>query len=74
MYGRTYRYAYISFSIFSYFMEQHFAQAKVTIRKQIAVSKKVQKKLGGLEEGDYLLFYEDNERIYIKKGVIVPEK
>jgi len=55
-------------------MKQHFAQAKVTARIQIAVPKKVQKKLGGLEEGDYLLFYEDNERIYIKKGVIVPEK
>jgi AbrB family looped-hinge helix DNA binding protein len=55
-------------------MEQHFAQAKVTIRKQIAVPKKVQDKLGGLKEGDYVLFYEDNERIYIKKGVIVPER
>jgi AbrB family looped-hinge helix DNA binding protein len=54
-------------------MNQHFAQAKVTARKQIAVPKKVQDKLGGLEEGDYLLFYEENERIYIKRGKLVPE-
>jgi AbrB family looped-hinge helix DNA binding protein len=52
-------------------MNQHFAQAKITARKQIAVPKRVQKKLGGLEEGEYLLFYEENGRIYIKKGVIV---
>jgi len=54
-------------------MNQHFAQAKVTARKQIAVPKKVQDKLGGLEEGDYLLFYEDDGRIYIKRGKLVPE-
>ena len=47
-------------------MNQHFAQAKVTARKLIAVPKKVQDTLGGLEEGDYLLFYEENGRIYIK--------
>ena len=55
-------------------MEQHFAQAKVTIRKQIAVPKKEQDKLGGLKEGDYLLFYEENGRIYIEKGALVPER
>ena len=54
-------------------MNQHFAQAKVTARIQIAVPKKVQNKLGGLKEGDYLLFYEENERIYIKRGKLIPE-
>jgi AbrB family looped-hinge helix DNA binding protein len=49
----------------------HFAQAKVTARKQITVPREVQKKLGGLEEGEYLLFYEENRRVYIKKGAIV---
>jgi hypothetical protein len=34
----------------------------------------VQKKIGGLEEGDYLLFYEENGKICIKKGVLVPER
>ncbi len=52
-------------------MNHHFAQVKVTTRKQIAVPKDVQKKLDGLEEGEYLLFYEENGRIYIKKGAIV---
>jgi AbrB family looped-hinge helix DNA binding protein len=54
-------------------MNQHFAQAKVTTRIQITLPKKVQDKLGGLEEGDYLLFYEDDGRIYIKRGKLVPE-
>ena len=51
----------------------HFAQAKVTIRKQMTLPKKVQDKLGSLKEGEYILFYEDQGRIYIKKGVLVPE-
>ncbi|ADD08571.1 AbrB/MazE/SpoVT family DNA-binding domain-containing protein [Candidatus Aciduliprofundum boonei] len=49
-----------------------FALAKVTIRKQIAIPKKVQDKLGGVEEGEYILFYEENGRIYIRKGKIKP--
>lgn len=54
-------------------MDQYFAQSKVTARMQTTVPKKVQDKLGGLGEGDYLLFYEENERIYIKRGKLVPE-
>jgi len=53
---------------------KYFAHAKVTTRKQIAIPKKVQQKLGGLKEGDFLLFYEEGGRIYIEKGVLVPEK
>ena len=52
----------------------HFAQAKVTVRKQVAIPKKVREKLGGLEEGDYLLFYEEGNEIYIKKGALIPKK
>ncbi len=52
--------------------KRHFAQAKVTQRKQIAVPKKVRERLGKVEEGDFILFYEDGKRIYIEKGRIGP--
>ena len=51
---------------------KYFAQAKVTVRKQIAIPKKVQKKLGDIKEGEYLLFYEENNKICIEKGTIEP--
>lgn len=51
--------------------KQHFATAKVTLRGQIRIPKKVQDKLE-VEEGDYILFFEENNRIYIEKGVITP--
>jgi len=54
--------------------EDYFAQAKVTVRKQIAIPKKVQEKLGGIKEGDFLLFYEEAGKIYIEKGVLMPKK
>jgi AbrB family looped-hinge helix DNA binding protein len=54
--------------------EDYFAQAKVTIRRQIAIPKKVQEKLGGLEIGDYILFYEDGGRVYVEKGMLVPKR
>jgi AbrB family looped-hinge helix DNA binding protein len=44
------------------------------VRKQIAIPKKVQEKLEGIIEGDYVLFFEENGRIYIEKGEIVPVK
>ena len=52
--------------------KRHFAQAKVTQRKQIAIPKKVREKLGDIEEGDFILFCEDGKRIYIEKGRIGP--
>ncbi|MDD5239889.1 MAG: AbrB/MazE/SpoVT family DNA-binding domain-containing protein [Candidatus Nanoarchaeia archaeon] len=48
-----------------------FATSKVTVRGQICIPKAVQKKLGGINEGDYILFTEDNGRIYVEKGVLV---
>jgi len=52
----------------------HFAQAKVTVRRHIAIPKKVQEKMGGLRVGDYLLFCEEGGKIYVEKGVLVPER
>ncbi len=66
---------YIYFTVRKTYMKKdYFAHAKVTIRRQIAIPKKVQEKLGGLKEGDFLLFYEEGGRIYIEKGVLVPKK
>jgi bifunctional DNA-binding transcriptional regulator/antitoxin component of YhaV-PrlF toxin-antitoxin module len=48
----------------------HVASAKVTMREQIRIPKKVSEKLGGVKEADYILFYEEGSRIYIKKGKI----
>lgn len=53
-------------------MVNYIAQARVTGRKQIAIPKKVQDILGSVEQGSYVLFYEESKRIYIKKGVLVP--
>jgi len=52
--------------------KKQFAQAKVTVRKQIALPRKVQDKLDGVEIGDYILFFEDSGRIIIKKGAVTP--
>lgn len=51
--------------------EERIAQSKITRRNQITLPKKVIDKLGKLREGEYILFYEDNNRIWIKKGEIV---
>ena len=51
--------------------EEGIAQSKITRRNQITLPKKVIDKLGKLREGEYILFYEDNNRIWIKKGEIV---
>ncbi|MFQ5816006.1 MAG: AbrB/MazE/SpoVT family DNA-binding domain-containing protein [Candidatus Hydrothermarchaeaceae archaeon] len=53
--------------------QEYLAHAKVTVRKQIAIPKKVREKLDNIGEGDYLLFYEKGGEIYIKKGVLVPQ-
>lgn len=52
----------------------YLATAKVTLRMQIRIPSKIQKKLDGLKEGDYILFNEEDGRIYIEKGVIKPAK
>lgn len=54
--------------------QDYFAQAKVTVRKQIAIPKKVKEKLGGVTEGDFILFFESGGKVYIEKGVLVPQK
>lgn len=50
---------------------ERIAQSKVTRRNQITIPKSVQDKLGKLGEGDYILFFEENHRIWIKKGELV---
>ena len=51
--------------------EERIAQSKVTRRSQITIPKKVQEKLGKIKEGDYILFFEESNRIWIRKGEIV---
>jgi len=51
-------------------MLEHIAQAKVTQRKQIAIPKSIRDILGGLEEGDFILFFEEDGRVFIKKGIL----
>jgi len=45
-------------------MGKALGSSKVTVRYQVTVPEEVRKKLG-LEEGDTLVFVEDNKRIYI---------
>ncbi|MBI2936808.1 MAG: AbrB/MazE/SpoVT family DNA-binding domain-containing protein [Thaumarchaeota archaeon] len=47
-------------------------RAKVTAKRQITIPKDIQERLGRLDEGDYILFYDEGDRIYIKKGIIKP--
>jgi AbrB family looped-hinge helix DNA binding protein len=51
--------------------EERIAQSKVTRRSQITIPKRVQDKLGKIKEGEYILFFEEDNRIWIKKGEIV---
>jgi AbrB family looped-hinge helix DNA binding protein len=51
--------------------EERIAQSKVTRRNQITIPKQVQEKLGKIKEGDYILFFEESNRIWIRKGEIV---
>jgi AbrB family looped-hinge helix DNA binding protein len=53
---------------------KHFAQARVTVRQQIALPKKVREELGGVVEGEYILFYEERGRIFIERGAIQPAR
>ena len=46
--------------------------SKVTSKMHITIPKAVQKALGGVEQGQYILFYTDGKRIWITKGEIKP--
>ena len=46
------------------------ALAKVTVRKKIANPKKMHDKLGGSEEVEYILFWEQNGKIFIMNGSV----
>lgn len=49
---------------------QRIAQAKVTSRMQLTLPVAVQRALGGVAKGEYILFYEHPEGIMIKAGVV----
>ena len=51
-------------------IKNEIAKAKVTKQMQIIIPKKVQDKLGGLAGGQFIVFLEENERIYIQKGEV----
>lgn len=46
--------------------------SKITSKKHISLPKKVQEALDGVEEGQYILFYLENGKIWIKKGELKP--
>lgn len=46
--------------------------AKVSGKLQITIPKKVQEELGGLENGEYIIFYKEGKRIEIRKGRVNP--
>lgn len=46
--------------------------SKITSKMHITIPKAVQKALGGVEQGQYILFYTDGKRIWITKGEIKP--
>jgi len=45
-------------------------QAKVTSRMQITIPVKVQKALGGIETGEFLVFYQHEDGILVKSGIV----
>jgi len=46
--------------------------SKVTSKMHITIPKAVQNALGGIKQGQYILFYEDGNKIWITKGEIKP--
>lgn len=46
--------------------------AKVSGKLQITIPKKVQEELGGLENGEYIIFYKEGKKIEIRKGRVNP--
>ncbi len=46
--------------------------AKISGKLQITIPKKVQEELGGVENGQYIIFYNEGGKIYIRKGKVNP--
>jgi len=51
-------------------MDDYIAKASVSGKNQIMIPKKIKEKMG-INEGDYVLFFEDGKRIYIDVGKLV---
>ena len=45
----------------------HFAEARLTSKAQLTLPKRV-KELLGVSEGDYIMFFKDDHRVYIEPG------
>ena len=50
-------------------MSELIAHAKLTTNKQITLPKKIQNELK-IKDGEYLMFFKENNRIYIERGGI----
>lgn len=46
--------------------------AKISGKLQITIPKKVQEELGGIENGQYIIFIQEGKKIFIKKGMVNP--
>ncbi|AIZ57228.1 hypothetical protein Mpt1_c13670 [Candidatus Methanoplasma termitum] len=51
-------------------MDEHIAQALVSGKLQIMIPKKIKDMLN-VEEGDYILFFEEDGKVYIDAGKLV---
>ena len=54
-------------------MSQHVAEARMTSKGQITIPKKVKEQMGA-NEGDYILFFEEDGRIFIEAGRVSSKK
>ena len=44
--------------------------AKIGAKDQVTIPKNVREALGGLEPGQYLLFFQEGKNIFIRKGKV----
>jgi len=51
-------------------MDKHVAKAVVSGKFQIMIPKKI-KEMMNIEEGDYVMFFEEGNRVYIDVGKLV---
>jgi len=51
-------------------MDKHVAKAVVSGKFQIMIPKKIKEKMK-IEEGDYVMFFEEGNRVYIDVGKLV---
>ncbi len=52
---------------------EKLAEARITAKGQVTLPRKIQRVLG-VSQGDYILFYRDDSRIFIVGGAVKPKK